>query len=130
MKSLVTKLLDDGDVTTVNTSTDLVSGEFHLQRVADERGAMQITFNQDPVGSNIDIVLEGRMFTSPTGSQTVPAWGELHTPVDIADFTAAPNFSLIVTDVQLVPHVRVRFYESGGTAAVAASTTVDVDLME
>ena len=129
MKSLSKRLLDGGDITTVNTSTDLVSGEFRAQRIADERGAVQITFNQNPAGSNVLIVLEGRIFTSPTGSQTTPEWAELHTPVNISTFGAS-TLSQLVTDVQLVPNYRVRCYEDGGTASVAASTTITVDVME
>lgn len=116
-RSPVTRLLDAADATTNPTSA-----EIHTQRYQDEMGAVQVTFNQDPVGTG-EVIIEGRL--DPTLGWAVVADSSTHPELDISTYSSTV-LSQIAVDVAVVPEIRARVSGS----SIAAGTTVTVDFME
>jgi hypothetical protein len=117
-RSPVTKVMDEVDATSDATSTAI-----HCQRYADEQGAVQVEFNQDPVGTG-EIIIEGRLGEGLS-------WGTIadsstHSSLDVANFSASV-LSIIAANITICPQMRVRL---DTMATIAASTTVNIWIQE
>lgn len=105
MKSLIHELF-----TAEATVVDTTSAAITPQRLVDETGAFQIEANTDPDpggGSTGRLVVEGRL--DETASWVIVA----QIPISNVDGT----LSAILTDVPIVPFMRLAMRNGGGTAA-------------
>ena len=93
------------------------------QRVADESGAYQVELNQDPgAGASGFISLQGKLH--PEANYVNLA------DVDISDFIGSSSpFTQVITDVPILPFMRVNARDDG-TWLAAASTTASAWVQE
>lgn len=120
MQSLIRALFESQDVTAEDTFGTAV----FPQRIRDEKGAIQVTLNQDPGGTPLgEIYIEGRLRSDLTYRKLASV------PFSAADLNTAP-FSLILSGIDIVPDMRAATRDAGSGYSVAAGTTATVLLME